>query len=692
MDNEYFAGIYIQSGSIHDFLGWIRCIKNKGCYALAAFLCKRVYALYSNNLHFLDEMGMCCYYSGQHYESWQVYERIFAFRRLSEQQQKNYFFNAHFNIPHLNTLYVEKPERPLQLNPLPLITFSITTCKRYDLFTKTMNSFLHCCEDVNLIHRWLCVDDNSSEEDRQKMKENYPFMEFYFKSKEEKGHAQSMNIILNKTTTPYLWHMEDDWYFYHRRPMLTQCLEVLQTSTIPLGQCLANKNYAEISQDINILGGIYNETPFGLGYYIHDHKRDVEEFYAIYGHGQNSAYWPHYSLRPGLNNMAVLKEVGTYNASAPHFEMEYAQRYMEKGYHTAFLVALTCTHTGRLTKERDDKSKLNAYDLNNEAQFTGKRKRINDMYEIYVINMDNRKDRWQEFQKQEIEAHRFTAVDGYKLKATRALEQLFNACDYNFRRGMIGCALSHISLWIQLLASNEELYVVLEDDVTLVPYFQLKLKSLVKQLEGKPWDVLFLGHHTYPRYCTPDTHDLYKIPSCEQWTTRCSLQQSMGGTGGYIVTRLGAERLLHFIQEQGMVHGIDTMMQKACDTLSIYYCTPHLFSSQVYTPNSLEIDTDIQRNYDSLRRPFSKRLEEELEFYANQQVQVIECSKETPLQHDMYPQHVIMCHNQCSKKYTYAIESVRIHVPSTVDTVQAVALKDKNGNYSVSEMIIYESD
>ena len=47
------------------------------------------------------------------------------------------------------------------------VTFSITSCKRFDLFHKTVNSFINCCTDVHKIDRWLCVDDNSSEEDRQ---------------------------------------------------------------------------------------------------------------------------------------------------------------------------------------------------------------------------------------------------------------------------------------------------------------------------------------------------------------------------------------------------------------------------------------------------------------------------------------------------------------------------------------------
>ena len=99
---------------------------------------------------------------------------------------------------------------------IPILTFTITTCKRYDLFEQTMNSFLNCCLDIHRIDRWFCADDNSSPEDRAKMKEKYPFFEFYFKDLAEKGHAKSMNIILSHVNTPYIFHMEDDWKFFHK--------------------------------------------------------------------------------------------------------------------------------------------------------------------------------------------------------------------------------------------------------------------------------------------------------------------------------------------------------------------------------------------------------------------------------------------------------------------------------------------
>ena len=91
------------------------------------------------------------------------------------------------------------------------ITFVTTTCKRLWFFEKTMDSFLNQCTDLYVIDKWLCIDDNSSQTDRDIMKEKYPFFEFVLKTPEQKGHAPSLNIMLERVNTKYVFLLEDDW-------------------------------------------------------------------------------------------------------------------------------------------------------------------------------------------------------------------------------------------------------------------------------------------------------------------------------------------------------------------------------------------------------------------------------------------------------------------------------------------------
>jgi len=506
-----------------------------------------------------------------------------------------------------------------------MITVTMTTCKRYKLFEKTINSFLNCCKDIEKIDRWICVDDNSSEEDRQRMRDRYPFFTFYFKTISEKGHPQSMNLIRRLVTTPYLFHLEDDWTFFSPRSYITECLDVLTQSDV-YGQCLINKNYTETAKDYNVLGGIPFKTPGGISYFLHEYcetPQDWEQFYRKYGQGLSSAYWKHFSLRPSLMHKAVLDTLGEFNEKISHFEAEYCTRYMSAGLRSVFLDDIYSLHTGRLTSEINDTTKLNAYILNGEKQFSGKEETIReqentalrepalrepalreDLKEVktYVVNLNRRQDRWHQFVKQQeplfLNYSRFTAVDGGLLLPNKQLQRIFENNDYNMREGMVGCAMSHLKLWIELINSPYEVFCILEDDVQFVPEFKEKFLCLYKSLP-KDWDIVYLGYHIWTRHKSPDYYDKKKFPSVEKWGTLKSLTYSRGGTGGYLISKKGALGMLRFINRTGMTNGIDTVQQKAADELDIYYPKPHLIYSECYDDNT-NVDTDIQRNFRSL--------------------------------------------------------------------------------------------
>ena len=55
---------------------------------------------------------------------------------------------------------------------------------------------------------------------------------------------------------------EDDWKFFTPKKYITKCIDVL-SSNVQIGQCLINRNYAETSGDVNIIGGILKHTNRG---------------------------------------------------------------------------------------------------------------------------------------------------------------------------------------------------------------------------------------------------------------------------------------------------------------------------------------------------------------------------------------------------------------------------------------------
>jgi len=406
-------------------------------------------------------------------------------------------------------------------------------------------------------------------------------------------------------------------------------MEVLSENN-KIGQCLINKNYTETSVDISVPGGMFNTTRGGTRYFIHEFtpdKKSQEEFNKKHNNSRNSSYWPHFSFRPSLLRRSILEQLGSYNEKVSHFEMEYSYRYINAGFISAFLDDIYCIHIGRLTSQRYDKTIPNAYDLNDEAQLGGKEQRLNKKtnhiklspkYNIktHVINLDTRPDRMISFNENcPIKYERFSAIFGKNLEPTSQLQQIFEKNDYNMRGGMVGCALSHIQLAINLTKSSTEvIFCNLEDDVTFVPEFSKKVEHILENAKGVDWDIIYLGHFLYPVYKNEDVFNKEKFPSIEKWNVRTSLGKSMGGTIGYLITKKGAEKLLSFINNTSMTNGIDTVQQKAADVMNIYYAYPHLVYSECALPG-VQVNSDIQYDTSSLTISYEKRIELEKEFY-----------------------------------------------------------------------------
>lgn len=300
-----------------------------------------------------DECAISAFYTGRHMECFKLNAKLlqlFYDRRIVE--------NMQFCLPQLTenaTQYTNynftKPKTRYYG-----VTLTMTTCKRYDLFEKTVNSLLKNVKDLHMVERFICIDDNSSNEDRNKMLRNYPFFEFVFKRTDQKGHVFSMNALKKKLTDEdkYIFHLEDDWLFLTRRNYIGNSIRVLINNP-GVGQILFNRNYAETLVDYNIEGGQK----------IINNKFMVHEFRVPGKYGRSCEYWPHFSFRPSIIKKEILDKVGVFNA-VTHFEMDYAKRYTSLGYVSAFHNRIDMLHIGKLTTDKDGK---NAYTLNDVKQF-----------------------------------------------------------------------------------------------------------------------------------------------------------------------------------------------------------------------------------------------------------------------------------------------------------------------------------
>lgn len=307
-----------------------------------------------------------------------VWQNLYFYRNQIQQDSLDLFYKFNEQLPkflkvehlHLQLWNYLKDANIKALAPVVtknlqnrsncVVFASFTTCKRYTLFEQTIQSFIHHCKDIVSIDYWFCVDDNSSLEERDKMKLKFPWIDYYWKDNDERGHLISMNIIYNKLKKlqPIYWvHIEDDFLFYEHENYILK--SILALKKYKISQILWNKNYAEVVEHYNIKGhkNILGEENFVLHQFINENRNY-----------RNYHYWPDFSFRPSMILVDSILKVGNFDTNETFFERGYALKWYNNGYRSGFFNKICCLHIGKLTNE-SLKDKPNAYSLNNIKQF-----------------------------------------------------------------------------------------------------------------------------------------------------------------------------------------------------------------------------------------------------------------------------------------------------------------------------------
>ncbi|WP_417447328.1 glycosyltransferase family 2 protein [Kangiella sp.] len=114
------------------------------------------------------------------------------------------------------------------------VSLVITSCRRHDLLSKTLQSFVE--NNTYKIKQIIIVEDSSIEIDRGVLTDilnssitiNYTSCELVCLSNGENlGQMKSIDIAYEKVTSPFIFHCEDDWMF-HRSGFIEESLRILK--------------------------------------------------------------------------------------------------------------------------------------------------------------------------------------------------------------------------------------------------------------------------------------------------------------------------------------------------------------------------------------------------------------------------------------------------------------------------------
>jgi GR25 family glycosyltransferase involved in LPS biosynthesis len=190
---------------------------------------------------------------------------------------------------------------------------------------------------------------------------------------------------------------------------------------------------------------------------------------------------------------------------------------------------------------------------------------LSEMHDVrsWVINLDKNKSRWKNVSKSynqsdmvPIPITRFPAVVGSKLNpkiylSEDALKELelnekrgYRTRHYQLSRGGIGCFLSHYELMKKLMETDNDMYLIFEDDIKFPKNTQAILTEKLNKAP-KDWDIILFGFSRMHGYKEGDDF----IKAMGFW-----------GTSSYVINRRGAMKFLKECDIHKMDAQIDAFM------------------------------------------------------------------------------------------------------------------------------------
>jgi GR25 family glycosyltransferase involved in LPS biosynthesis/tetratricopeptide (TPR) repeat protein len=216
---------------------------------------------------------------------------------------------------------------------------------------------------------------------------------------------------------------------------------------------------------------------------------------------------------------------------------------------------------------------------------------------IKIINLERRPDRKEEMVKklkeQDITNYEFVkAVDGKELTPTNEIKEMFEGNCFFYRKAVIGCALSHINLWKQLVEDElNDYYIIIEDDVTLASNFSEKLNIAIKKFkEGA--DFLYLG-----AFSTKD-QNVYanKLEMVKKEGEKCEC------TWGYIISKNACKKMLNYFKYNPIRQAVDYAAYYKNNIEKLYYLNESIIMAPAFHHED-SVDSDIQNDMDFLSFP-----------------------------------------------------------------------------------------
>ena len=226
---------------------------------------------------------------------------------------------------------------------------------------------------------------------------------------------------------------------------------------------------------------------------------------------------------------------------------------------------------------------------------------------IFVINLESQRERRsniiRQFEGSSLKPTLIAAYDGhdpkFPFRRYRHLAGRFWDNESEFKPGAFCCYLSHAECWRKIAGGKAEVVLVLEDDV------EINAQAIANfSVENpKELDLVFVNQRTsnYLKHLpavNSDRVDMGDLITRLITDGTFAERIPVPGADGYVVSNLGAEKLLRMIDTQGICMGVDyalvlnSLDAKQIETLSEIDSANLPFSTRCFLANETRSSTE----------------------------------------------------------------------------------------------------
>jgi hypothetical protein len=203
----------------------------------------------------LDEQAICASWLGKHSEAFTICRRLLARTDIPDDHRRRIAANRDASVPAMleaATAYPEAVARSVLAGSRGgEVTATLIAGPDRHGTEQALNSFLHCCNDIQRAGRFLLLAAGLSAADRANLQKHYPFLEFGelstpTASESPQNSAAAQLAAIRDQVRSGLWlHLGQDWRFFAPEDMITRLSAVLRAEPDVIGVAV---NFADADE------------------------------------------------------------------------------------------------------------------------------------------------------------------------------------------------------------------------------------------------------------------------------------------------------------------------------------------------------------------------------------------------------------------------------------------------------------